>query len=809
MKKNKRNRRAPRVKPDDYFSSGPFELARFGKNTIMRSRLTKEQFATARAKMAAHYPSVVAEINVLVCAIADQVARLPPELLLQRAWWEFATQNIRDGGARGDTDQVIAMRMVDYVQSVIASIEPQPKADDVSEEAWALLRDNVETLFSRLVMEYQTCLTAIRQSADPELDMELEEFRAQAEMYWLTVRGKRYHVHEYQALLEVLMPHSDVLERLFGIGAAQLVDELGKILAKLTGGLSEAMGKLFEARDRFTQYATEHPDLNLDEVRRKVFEDQEFAEQQEKVAGELFGLDLFDVGKITALPEPLLKALSWTPGEDTEFFAPGEFCGWPMRIWPVMKRPFLRVDGQVLCFDIFSLFDNFYRVLRRAVIQLEPAYVTSWNERQKAVTEELPFTYLCKALPGARVYKPVYYRWSVSGAPAQWCEADGLVIFEDHLIVLEVKAGAFTYTSPANDLASHLMSLKNLLQAPARQGSRFVDYLESAAEVPIADEYHAELARLRRADFRHVTVCAVTLDAFTGLAARAQHLRSIGIDVGSRPVWPVSIDDLRVYAEVLGDPLTFLHFIEQRVLAGQSQYVELNDEMDHLGLYLVQNNYSQYAAELMAGQFDRLNFNGYQAPVDEYYSAVLRGEAPRPLRQEMPDRLAQVIDFLVLNPVPRRAELSSFLLGAAGEFRDSFASMIDQALRENPRLGRARPFSVYGGMAMTLYVWTADAPRLALDAQQHTRAVMAANHEANRRLIELVYDQSGSLAQVHMSHVSLAGLSDMALSEIREASVRLQTRRISRAQSEGKIGRNEPCPCNSGKKYKKCHGIGS
>jgi len=25
-------------------------------------------------------------------------------------------------------------------------------------------------------------------------------------------------------------------------------------------------------------------------------------------------------------------------------------------------------------------------------------------------------------------------------------------------------------------------------------------------------------------------------------------------------------------------------------------------------------------------------------------------------------------------------------------------------------------------------------------------------------------------------------------------------------QSKRKIGRNEPCPCGSGKKYKKCHG---
>ena len=26
-------------------------------------------------------------------------------------------------------------------------------------------------------------------------------------------------------------------------------------------------------------------------------------------------------------------------------------------------------------------------------------------------------------------------------------------------------------------------------------------------------------------------------------------------------------------------------------------------------------------------------------------------------------------------------------------------------------------------------------------------------------------------------------------------------------REEAKVGRNEPCPCGSGKKYKKCHGV--
>ena len=151
-------------------------------------------------------------------------------------------------------------------------------------------------------------------------------------------------------------------------------------------------------------------------------------------------------------------------------------------------------------------------------------------------------------LPAARVFRPIYYRWKVGDGPAQWHEADGILIYEDHLFVIEVKGGAFTYTSPANDLDAHLASLRTLLQAPARQGSRFVDFLESAPEVSIADAEHNEITKLQRSDFRHVTVCTITLDAFTALAARAQHLAPLGIDVGQRPLWPLSLDDLRVYA---------------------------------------------------------------------------------------------------------------------------------------------------------------------------------------------------------------------------------------------------------------------
>jgi preprotein translocase subunit SecA len=802
---------AKNVKPDDYFAAGPMEFVRFGRAMLGRSRATQEQFDAAQTRMVAQYPITVGEIEALVASIAAQIARLPPDRLLQRGRWEYSAVIVGLGGRKAsDAEKLAATRMVDYVQSVIVSVKPQQYADTVSDEDWAKLKAGVQTLFRRLTLDYQICLTAYRRAQDPQLDTRLEEFRFRAETFWLNIRGKRYQLHERQALIDVLSPHSGILVRLFGLDAAALSAEFDKILTRLTHGLTDIAIDMKElhakSMARLDELAVKHEDhLSFEALMAKVFEDAGLAAQRDRFTGAMFGLDLFDVKKNTALPDVLLDAMSYSPGEDTEFFAPGEFAGWPLRIWPVMRRPFIRLDGSTYCFDIFSLFDNIYRVLRRIVIQLEPSYKEAWNDGQKAASEELPFTYLARLLPGARSYRPVFYRWRVGNGPAQWQEADGIFIYEDHLFVIEVKGGAFTYTSPANDLDAHLASLRALLQAPARQGSRFVDFLESAPVVSIADSQHNEIAKLRRSDFRHVTVCTITLDAFTALAARAQHLVPLGINVGRRPLWPLSLDDLRVYAELFDNPLIFLHFVEQRVGAGRSEKVDLNDEMDHFGMYVTENNYAQYAEELSENA-DKMQFDGYTTAVDEYFSAVLVGNAPPKPRQKMPGRIAEIIDLLGASNEPRRAELSSFILDGAGDWRDTLASTIENALKENKELKRSRPLSLYGGMEMTQFTWSPDAPRNVEAAIEHTRVVMLADNKTNRRLVEFEYDKDGKLFGAHLHHVTFAGVPEAEIERLRAEGVLLQQRRIANARAKGKIGRNDQCPCGSGRKWKKCHG---
>lgn len=810
--KNKRKRRRIKEDPDDYFAAGPIEFARFGKMVVGRSRADASQLGAVHAKMAENLPKVVTEIDELVSKIANQVAHFPPDQLLHRAWWEYATVIICDPDNKkaSDSDKMMSLHMIDYVQNVIASITPIiPYKKNVGEEEWATLTEDIRTLFTRLSLEYQMCLTAHLRAQNPTLDMEMEGFRVRAETLWMNVRGVRYQAHEQQALIDILAPHSDVLDRLFGIDAPTLVGELDKILMKATRGLQDAFTDFKQLQDktseRLLHLSKETSITDPDVLRDKIFEDPQLCALRDRVTGEMLGLDLYDVEKITVLPKRLLDELAWSPGEENEFFAPGRFCGWPLRVWPTMKRPFLRLDGRILCFDMFALFDNFYRVIQRVILRMAPDYEQTWNDRQKAVSEELPFTYLERLLPGAHVYRPVYYRWKTSNGPAQWHEADGLIIYDDHLFVIEVKGGAFTYTSPATDLPAHIASLKSLVWEPAvKQGSRFVDYLGSAADVPIATADHNEIGRLRRSDFRHVTVCAVTLDAFTEHAARAQHLRSVGVDVGERSVWALSADDLRVYADLFDNPLVFLHFVEQRMHAAQSELVDLNDEMDHLGLYVEQNNYGLYAAEIVGSKSAKLTFNGYRTQIDEYYSALVNGDQPILPKQKMPARLAEIVEFLAGSPKSGRSQLASFLLDAAGDHRETIARTIDQQLLDNISLRRVRPVSTFGDHAFTLCTWSPVVPRNAAIALEHTRAVVTAQCEQRRLLIELEYSAEGMLSEIHWQYVSLEGLSEGELSRAHQAGSLLRQRRLVAARKQGKIAVNELCPCGSGKKYKRC-----
>ncbi|MFT3816003.1 MAG: SEC-C metal-binding domain-containing protein [Acidovorax sp.] len=800
--------------PDEFFSVGPLNVARFGKNVVWRADWVEGEFALMQQRLAASHDDVVRRIDESVRLIAELVAGLPPLKMLHRAWWERSAATLGvDNEFDVKSEHVHASRMLDFVQSVVAAVMPVGDVKEaLPDEDWRKLQVEVEKLFDTLNREYFMVATAKRKLENPQLDMDFEEFQFKSQAYWANVTGERYQVHQVQALRDLLVPQSAVIEQMYGLSAELLCNELEKIWQSLTFGVSDSFEAMHTFRDK--ALAAAEADLTSGiamvegdpgEFLRQAVVRNGLQEEQERAVGLFILYDLFDLQKITHLPETFLRDFAWAPGEDKDFFAEGSFRGWPLRVWPTFKRPFLKLDDRYYCFDLSTLFDHFYRQFEKRVFVQQQELKQQWITKRKEVTETLPFKYLERILPGSRCIREAYY-WIADGGSSKRFETDGLVIFDDHLFIIEVKAGAFTYTSPATDVDAHVQSLKNLVSSPAEQGLRFLGYLKSAEEVPVFDAARNEITRLRFGDFRHVSVCAVTLDPFTELAAQIQHLRNVGVDVGATAVWSMAIDDLRVYADVFLNPFEFLHYVEQRKEAFGSAVLQLDDELDHLGLYFKHNHYAKHAAGLITNRQAHLQFVGYRVDIDRYFGARLAKEVDVPyLRQDMPKGLTEVLDLLRRNVKAGASVLASYLLDISGEWRikvfDGVSSEVAAAAQKQPR-----PMSTHGEVRITIFPWsTLASDRDESVAEDHAKALLLLNGESDRMLLELRYGDDGRLLDAEWRTLRRIDITEDELPRLAGMAARLRAKRIEKASSGGsKIGRNESCPCGSGQKFKKC-----
>jgi hypothetical protein len=819
MKRNKHKRlavRTPLDQPDEVFSSGPLRMMRFGRHVVSQTKWPPCEFDNFQVRLVSGYDEVVREIDRDIAEAAALVATLSPLAMLHRAWWE------RSGASLGIESEVEvgrehahAARMLDYVQSLVAGTPPvagPPR--ELIDEDWSKLQELVESIFRRLNSRYFLCATAARRQSGPAVDAAFEEFHFRTQLYWCNVTGEQYQNHQVQAMRELLAPQTGAVQQLYGLSSEQLCDELAKIWHSLTKGIADA----FEAMDAFRQKSLKALDADIKagiakdgdpgEMLRASIVRHGLEAEQNRAVGLFLLHDLFDLQKVTNLTPAFLDDFSWAPGQDGEFFAEGPFKGWPLRVWPIFKRPFIKLDGRYYCFDPSSLFDHFYRQLEKRVFAEDQRLKQAWIDARKGVTETLPFEYLQRLLPGATCFKEIYYWLGEAGSAAARYETDGVLVFDGHLFIVEVKSGSFTYTSPATDVDAHVQSIKNLVSAPAKQGNRFLRYLQTADEVPLLDHAGSETARLRLGDYRHVTICAVTLDPFTEIAAQVQHLSSIGVDVGHEPVWSLSLDDLRVYSDIFTNPLEFLHFVQMRRESFKSDILQLDDELDHLGLYLQHNHYPEHAAELSGGAKGRLQFVGYRQEIDKFFSARLADPAlPSPLHQKMPAGMMALLELLRLSGKDGRSAIAAYLLDVSGDWRDRMFNALAEELGRS-EAKQPRPFSTFGEVRLTAFAWMPRWQHTSADEMRdHARTIMVMHDEPERVLLALSYDDTGVLLDAEWHFLRRKDISVFELPALQARGEALREARLQKAIAMGgRIGRNEQCPCGSGKKFKKCCG---
>ena len=765
--------------------------------------------------------SLLKDMEVTAARMRELIVAMPPHDLLgyiyaQHMMKAMAHQSVTQGQQEADRpDNLINENqfLLEYVHAVLAS-DVAPAVVTFDEGQCAELYE----LGCKL--REQAMFFAMATSADIKdgiFGPDTSDIEFHAKSTWVMLRGNRYQVLEGEFYQYVLAPHDDVLKEVYGVSASDIAEGFQAMSNSTRSGHANAimvmMGQ-FEAAQAFA--------LAQGKPLEHVMEAWAAANMERTKAAELAIDDMFrggiaNVSLHTKLPPALLADLSYQRGEETEFFAAGDFAGTPYRTLPARKKPLIQLGSDYFAVDPCFTRDAGYRALLYNLLQRKSDYKKTFENRQKMMSEAAFADILAAQLPGATVFQEVYYKDPASN---KWSENDTLILIDDVLFLVEAKAGAAaTIASPELDFNRHAQSVQDLVLKAYKQCERFFNYLKSAHEVPLyhqADGKYQECGRIRRSDYRVMVPIGLTVESFSPFSAYCKKLPQIEPLLGKHGFVSMSIDDLFVLKRFLPTPGEFAHYMEVRQAVAGIRQAHLFDELDHLGAYLKKNRFDQTIADqLKGGNVDMLIWNGMSDIVDKSFEDVNWQCRPFPM-QDFPEEVLKLLKALDATRECGWLSAESHIRDLGEDGRINLAKMLSdlrQTLNQHP----ARYF-LLGGEGEPLFVWLqregqqADWTKVNDKASSAALAVKASSITCV--MAEVSADGTYHRAQAFTVHVPTERTEENA--HIYEDAARMAkpTRAVNLKQPKNvvpplnivKPGRNDLCLCGSGKKFKRCHG---
>ena len=311
-KSRERRERNKAVRPDDYFTHGVFELARFGKNTIIRNNRSPEQHAAQMEYLCLEYPSKYEDITQKIKALKNKVVHSDPYSLLMylRNLANMGQLNIfSEIEYSSDTNTIIIAQ--EYIQSILVSTENRYDPSIFHEDEAALYAQIIEdfdALYKEFVFFYHFWAANIQKTAEID-SVRLNEIVEAQYMYW--VRGNRYQIFELEPLKSLLPPHDNVLLELFGVSSTDIIEGLKKLRYSLSQEYADTLMELGKEYELFIQA------VNAGICPEDAHKNAE--ERVARIAGKLHGSDLINVAAITGWSSRFIDMLSYRIGECTSF----------------------------------------------------------------------------------------------------------------------------------------------------------------------------------------------------------------------------------------------------------------------------------------------------------------------------------------------------------------------------------------------------------------------------------------------------------------------------------------------------------
>ncbi len=770
-------------KDENYFNNGIIEMYQRDKQVYIRNLLSDEEYNECVKRAKVEFLKLKEEINQKIEDIIVFIKEKNPlPILLNMAQQEMMSNFFLSSESQMNEESIIFGQAIMYLQSVIAS------DSDINFNNPNLTEQELYEIQQKIcdiIKLYQQSFIGLKYVSQNDGSVDNDTLRLKMYLELMNgVTGNRYQCFQQRYFEILLIKQNDLIFDSYGITAKELIEKLEKYNKYLSFGIEESKGVFEKSFENFQEYGYKDPD----NYRKELHKTEEFSKSYET----LFGAGLYDVGEITDLPIALLNDLSYSIGEDKEFSSlPDPY--FPDKLMSINKKPLLKVENKYYCFWSRTLFDRFYRILYKIVTKNDPRLKEIWNNNQKEATEKNILNLICESLNFTEFQSNNFYYYKLNGQN-QKCENDSIIFYENKILVLEIKAGAISASSVAEDFESFENNFNDIFNKGIKQGERLIDLI-SQQDVPLYDEDNNLKFIIPKTDVSNIFVLNITIDDLNEIAASFEKTKYATYSK-SYNCMCMSLSDLLVYCDYFEDKISFFHFLSNRCRAVRSDKIKVNDELDHLGLYISHNNYSMYADALRA---KTISWNGYRLDIDKYYCNKYTYQDIEKPKQNLPQVIFDIIKFLNNSPkYDNSIDIAVNLLDLCNESKHQINNMVMECVKNH----QTKCLFLKGEEVNYSIAVDFQVKRLKeKDIDNHIYATMRGAGENTRKLFHIIYDHN-ELIDVIYKEYNIKDLDDCDIDFVDRLKDEIIQKRI--MTSNRKIGRNDLCPCGSGKKYKKC-----
>ncbi len=604
--------------------------------------------------------------------------------------------------------------------------------------------------------------------------------------------GKRYDVFEVQH-------HKDLLECL----KEEFLDTYNFSLNDLYNGILELKKNFYF---KFENSANE-----LRSIVKK--------EKIEEYSNNIFSLELANIQENTKWTTFFIEQFIVDKEEYKEFWDNISIENWDRLINKIKYRPLIKIDDNYYILLEQQFYDNFDRIAILGMCQKLKNKREEIRARYTSNVEQVVLNYFKNIFNTKQSYIGNYYEYS-----QKIIENDILLIYDNNVFIIEVKAGNFTPELASSDLDSHKETLNNLIVKANQQQDSLEKCLIDKKSVTIFDSNNKKTrnkkAEIKINDDTKIFKIIITAEAFNDIEARIDKVKILSL---SENTLVFCLDDLRVYSEYFRQhPCYFIQYLLQRKKAIGNKNIDLVDELYHLGMWIEYNFYNEYINKRIKdfeeendimGELGIVAISGedWMEELDTYYNSLWfkKSKVSKPFRKT-PKEIKKVIEFCEENiELENHTYLTTFLLNLNFDTQNQIEKIILQSKEfyknnRRPKYGymtlTKKDENDIDGVCISSIYDEQDIDKDVLFKDAYANMYLAKNNKV--LVVFLYYDKKDEIVKVFLRILSPLDYGART-TEILNLAEALRCKRGIKLESK-KIGRNELCPCGSGKKYKQC-----